>query len=79
MRATDGMVVFAEVRRRATADFGGAGSCIQATKPQRIVYGICCALLPDALAHVAAVPPCRFDVVLVEGGIEWLQAAFDVG
>jgi len=25
------------------------------------------------------IPPCRFDVVLIEEGIEWIQAAFDAG
>ena len=36
-----------------------------------------------ALAHLrraGAPPPCRFDVVTVEGdGVQWLRAAFDAG
>ena len=30
------------------------------------------------LMRMATLPPCRFDVVAVEGGrIEWIRAAFD--
>lgn len=74
MREPDGTVVFVEVRRRATADFGGAGASIQASKQRRIVFAA-----RHYLMRLRTPPPCRFDVVLVEGSIEWLRAAFDAG
>ena len=74
MRDRDGTVVFVEVRRRARADFGGAGASIQPTKRRRIVFAA-----RHYLMRWSAPPACRFDVVLVQDGIEWLQAAFDAG
>ncbi|MDA7418889.1 YraN family protein [Xenophilus arseniciresistens] len=71
----DGTLVFVEVRRRSSASHGGAGASITALKQRRIVFAARHFLL--RLGHT---PPCRFDVVLVQGGqIEWLQAAFDAG
>ena len=75
MRAPDGTLVFVEVRQRASASHGGAGASIGRVKQQRIVLAA-----QHYLMRFARVPPCRFDVVLVEGGnptIEWLVAAFD--
>lgn len=74
LREPDGTVVFVEVRRRATANFGGAGASIQASKQRRIVFAA-----RHYLMRLRTPPPCRFDVVLVEDGIEWLRAAFDAG
>ena len=75
MRASDGTVVFVEVRSRASEAFGGAGASIGAAKQRRIVL----AARHFLLRH-GAPPPCRFDAVLVEHGrIEWLRAAFDAG
>lgn len=74
LREPDGTVVFVEVRRRGTAAFGGAGASIQAAKQQRIVIAA-----RHYLMRLRTPPPCRFDVVLVEEGIEWLRAAFDAG
>ena len=73
MRAPDGTTVFVEVRRRASTRHGGAGASISATKQRRIVFAA-----RHYLMRLAAVPPCRFDVVLLEPeGLQWLQAAFD--
>ena len=72
LREPDGTVVFVEVRRRANASFGGAGASIQASKQRRIVFAA-----RHYLMGLRTPPPCRFDVVLVEDGIEWLRAAFD--
>ena len=73
MRAPDGTLVFVEVRQRATAAFGGAAASIGTTKQKRIVLAA-----RHYLMRLQTLPPCRFDVVLVEyAGIEWLQAAFD--
>lgn len=72
MRERDGTLVFVEVRSRASSAFGGAGASISATKRQRIVFAA-----RHYLLRVSTPPPCRFDVVLVEGSLQWLQAAFD--
>ena len=70
-----GTLVFVEVRRRASGSHGGAGASITATKQRRIVFAA-----RHYLARLASAPPCRFDVVLVEGErIDWLRAAFDAG
>jgi putative endonuclease len=74
MRDRDGTFVFVEVRVRRDAPFGGAAASIGAAKRQPLVF---------AASHFLgrfAVPPCRFDVVAVDGErIEWLRAAFDAG
>ena len=73
MRAHDGTVVFVEVRQRSSDACGGAVASIGAIKQQRIVLAA-----RHYLMTFASLPPCRFDVVLVQGGeIEWLQAAFE--
>ncbi|MBW7833806.1 MAG: YraN family protein [Simplicispira suum] len=72
LRDCDGTLVFVEVRRRGTAAFGGAGASIQPAKQRRIVFAA-----RHYLLALRSPPPCRFDVVLVQDGIEWLQGAFD--
>ena len=73
MRTPDGTTVFVEVRRRASTRHGGAGASISATKQRRIVFAA-----RHYLMRLAVVPPCRFDVVLLEPqGLQWMQAAFD--
>ena len=62
-----------EVRKRVSTDFGGAAGSIGATKRRRIIFAA-----RHYLLRVATLPPCRFDVVVVEpSGLQWLQAAFD--
>lgn len=77
MRSGDGTLVFVEVRRRKSSSHGGAASSITATKQQRIIYSA-----QHFLARLPRMPPCRFDVVSVEGDgseieLTWLKAAFD--
>ncbi len=85
MRAPDGTLVFVEVRQRSGNTHGGAAGSIGATKQRRIIFAA-----RHYLLRFASQPPCRFDVVLVQGGlaagvqqsgadarIEWLVAAFD--
>jgi putative endonuclease len=68
-------LVFVEVRQRADDTHGGAGGSITHGKQRRIVFAA-----RHYLSGLRTLPPCRFDVVLVEGGgIEWLQGAFDAG
>ena len=82
MKDTDGTLVFIEVRQRASQSHGGAGASISAVKQKRIVFAA-----RHYLMRFKTLPPCRFDVVLIHGGlgvgdapaIEWLKAAFDTG
>jgi putative endonuclease len=70
----DDTLVFVEVRQRASGTHGGAGGSITGAKQRRIVFAA-----RHYLMKLRTLPPCRFDVVLVEDGIEWLQGAFDAG
>ena len=81
MRDKDGTLVFIEVRQRASQRHGGAAASISATKRQRIVFAA-----RHYLARLPTWPPCRFDVVSIQGDsdhpnaeatLEWLRAAFD--
>lgn len=72
MRAPDGTVVFVEVRARSGAAHGGAAASIGGVKQRRIVFAA-----RHYLMRLREPPPCRFDVVLVEEGVQWLPAAFD--
>jgi putative endonuclease len=79
MREPDGTLIFVEVRQRSRSDFGGAGASISAAKQRRIVLAA-----RHYLMRLPQVPPCRFDVLLIDGepgqvGITWLRAAFDAG
>ena len=80
MRAPDGTLVFVEVRQRSGQSHGGAGASIGAVKQRRIIFAA-----RHYLMRLSSPPPCRFDVVLVQGTlaepqnmhIEWLCGAFD--
>ncbi len=77
LREADGTLVFVEVRTRRNATRGGAAASIGVTKQRRIVFAA-----QHYLRRFATPPPCRFDVLALEGEpgqerIEWLQAAFD--
>jgi len=73
VRAADGTLVFVEVRARASNSHGGAAASITATKRRRLVFAA-----QHYLLRWASPPPCRFDVIAVQGDvIEWLPAAFD--
>jgi putative endonuclease len=73
LRDRDGTLVFVEVRARRAGALVPAAATIDARKRARILYAARC-----YLARLAHVPPCRFDVVAVDGTrIEWLRAAFD--
>ena len=73
------IVVFVEVRYRATRRFGGGAASVDAGKRRRLVHA--------AHAFLAGHPqmadaPCRFDVVDADGDpdaptLTWLRAAFD--
>jgi putative endonuclease len=77
MRAPDGTLVFVEVRKRRSSSHGGAAGSVSALKQRRIVFAA-----RHYIARLLPLPPCRFDVVSLEGTgpelqIDWLKAAFD--
>ena len=69
----DGTLVFVEVRVRRDDFGGGAAASVGRAKRARLVFAAQC-----YLARLDRVPPCRFDVVAVDGDhVQWLKAAFD--
>jgi putative endonuclease len=73
MRTPDGTLVFVEVRARAAAGHGGAAASVTSAKQRRIVRAA-----RHYLLGLAVLPPCRFDVVAIDGdGLQWLPGAFD--
>lgn len=68
-------LVFAEVRLRSRADFGGAAASINSTKQKKLVRAA-----QYYLSSLASMPVCRFDAVLLHAqdvsSIEWLKDAF---
>ena len=74
LRDRDGTLVFVEVRARRSAAQGGAAGSVSAQKQRRIVRAA-----QHYLMGLAVLPPCRFDVVAIEGDVlSWLPAAFGV-
>ena len=82
MAEPDGTLVFVEVRQRSRADHGGAAASIGRAKQRRIVFAA-----RHFLARLPQMPPCRFDVVVIDGELDgaqppqlaWLRGAFDAG
>ncbi|MCZ8075324.1 MAG: YraN family protein [Paucibacter sp.] len=73
LRARDGTLVFVEVRARAGLSHGGAAASVTSRKQARLIYAA-----QHYLLRHASPPPCRFDVVAIDGDqVEWLVAAFD--
>lgn len=73
LRDRDGTLVFVEVRSRSDARHGGAAASITPAKRARLIYAAQC-----FLQRCASLPPCRFDVVALDGEqLTWLPAAFD--
>jgi putative endonuclease len=68
LRERDGTLVFVEVRSRRNAGFGGAAGSVTRGKQRSLVLAA-----QHFLRAFASPPPCRFDVVAIEGErIEWL-------
>jgi len=75
LRDRDGTLVFVEVRVRGDLSHGGAAASVGPHKRRRIAYAA-----QHYLLRLASVPPCRFDVVAIDGdSVQWLKAAFDAG
>lgn len=73
LRAPDGTLVFVEVRQRSGAAQGGAAASVGAAKRARVIYAA-----QHFLQRLPQLPPCRFDVVAIDGEeLHWLPAAFD--
>jgi putative endonuclease len=75
LRAPGGTLVFVEVRQRASASHGGAAATVSAAKRRSLVFAA-----RHYLCRHATPPPCRFDVVAIDGDrLTWLPGAFDAG
>ena len=81
MREPGGTLVFVEVRRRKSASHGGAAASVGAIKQRRVIFAA-----RHYLMRLTSTPPCRFDVVVVQGdanghqalpSLDWIRAAFD--
>lgn len=73
LRERDGTLVFVEVRARSDGSRGGAAASVSTLKQQRIVR-----TAQHFLARFGSPPPCRFDVVAIDGEqLQWLRGAFD--
>ncbi len=72
VRDRDGTLVFVEVRSRRSLAQGGAAASIGAAKRARLLFAA-----RHYLARLAVLPPCRFDVVAIDGDhVEWIAGAF---
>ncbi len=75
LRERDGTLVFVEVRARADRRHGGAAASIGIGKQRSLILAA-----QHYLQRWPSPPPCRFDVVAVEGdGLDWIRGAFDAG
>lgn len=75
LRERDGTLVFVEVRTRARLGHGGAAASVGGVKQRRVIFAA-----HHFLRTCPTLPPCRFDVVAIDGEhLEWLNAAFDAG
>lgn len=73
MRDRDGTLVFVEVRQRGGQDHGGAAASVSRSKQRKCILGA-----QFYLMNLREWPPCRFDVVAIDGGtLQWIAAAFD--
>ena len=73
LRERDGTLVFVEVRSRHSMSHGGAAASVSASKRRSLLWAA-----RHFLLAIDPVPPCRFDVVAIDGDrVEWLRAAFD--
>lgn len=66
-------LVFVEVRKRADTRYGGAAASVTARKQARLVLAA-----QLFLQRYRMPPPCRFDVVAIDGDrMNWVQNAID--
>ncbi len=69
-------LVFVEVRERRHGGFGSGADSVDRRKIRRLV-----AAAQHYLQNQPRLPPCRFDVVSVDGddNLTWIPGAFDAG
>jgi putative endonuclease len=73
LRDHDGTLVFVEVRARHSGAQGGAAASVGRAKQRHLVRAA-----QHYLMRLPVLPPCRFDVVAIDGErLQWLPAAFD--
>ncbi len=73
MQDPDGTLVFVEVRARQSTAHGGAAASVTYGKQRRLQHAA-----QHYLLRLATPPPCRFDVVAIDGdNVQWIRAAFD--
>jgi putative endonuclease len=73
MRERDGTLVFVEVRARADTRRGGAAASVTPAKQRHVLRAA-----SHYLQRLNVLPPCRFDVVALDGSqLDWLRGAFD--
>jgi putative endonuclease len=64
-------LVFIEVRKRAISSFGGAAASIGSAKQRRLIIAA-----QVYLQRYKSPPPCRFDVIAIDGKeVTWLKDA----
>jgi putative endonuclease len=65
----NGVLVFVEVRQRASASYGGAAASITPAKQRRMTIAA-----QTYLLRLKKLPPCRFDALTFDGAkLSWLQ------
>lgn len=68
------LLVFIEVRQRASSRYGGAAASITPAKQRRLLRAAQYFLL-----RYAALPPCRFDLLAIDGEIlSWMQNVLEM-
>jgi len=68
-----GALVFVEVRKREQSRHGGAAASITAAKQRRLIIAA-----QVYLKRFKMPPPCRFDVIAIDGGnLTWLKNAIE--
>lgn len=73
MRERDGTLVFVEVRARRSGAHGGAAASVGPAKQRALLWAA-----QHYLLRWPSPPPCRFDVVALDGdALEWLPGAFE--
>lgn len=66
-------LVFVEVRKRANNGYGGAAASVTSRKQARLVIAA-----QTFLQRYKMPPPCRFDVIAIDGAaMEWLRNAIE--
>lgn len=66
-------LVFVEVRKRAEARFGGAAASVTSRKQARLILAA-----HIFLQRYSTLPPCRFDIVALDGSrLSWIKNAIE--